>query len=98
MSFGCWIGMVCDGQLFLWDWLSGAETLKKRQAMRHDCLPSLLGDGDKLSEIVSAGLRSPTNQPREDPFHTYSMSPHLSQFQQVNRGHPSLVFLVRRLQ
>ncbi len=30
-----------------------AETLRGRQATRHDCLPSLLGDGDKLSEIVS---------------------------------------------
>jgi hypothetical protein len=25
---------------------------------------------------------SPTNQPRKDPFHVYSLSPHLPQFQQ----------------
>jgi hypothetical protein len=28
------------------------EIHKKRQATRHDCLPSLLGDGDKAIEIV----------------------------------------------
>jgi hypothetical protein len=28
------------------------ETRIKRQAIRHDCLLSLLGVGDKLSEIV----------------------------------------------
>ncbi len=30
-----------------------AETHAKRQATQHDCLPSLLGDGDKLIEIVT---------------------------------------------
>ncbi len=28
------------------------ETHTKRQATKHDCLPSLLGDGDKVIEIV----------------------------------------------
>jgi hypothetical protein len=49
--------MVCEGHLYLWDWQSGAETLKKRQAMRHDSLPSLLCVWDKLSEIVSGGVK-----------------------------------------
>ncbi len=32
--------------------VSQPETLIKRQSTRHDCLPSLLGDREKLSEIV----------------------------------------------
>ncbi len=31
------------------------------------------------------------NQPRKDPFHMYSKSPHLPQFQEVSKGHPFLV-------
>ncbi len=31
------------------------ETHIKRQATLHDCLPSLLSDGDKLIEIVYGG-------------------------------------------
>jgi hypothetical protein len=27
----------------------------KKQATQHDCLPSLLADGDKIIEIVSGG-------------------------------------------
>ncbi len=27
-------------------------------------------------------MKSPTNQPKKDPFHLYSLSPHLPQFQQ----------------
>jgi len=30
----------------------------------------------------------PTNQPRKDPFHLYSLSPHSHQFLTVSRGHP----------
>jgi hypothetical protein len=30
----------------------GTETHTKRQATRHSCLPSLLGDGDKGIKIV----------------------------------------------
>ncbi len=33
------------------------------------------------------------NQPRKDLFHMYSKIPHSSQFQEVSRGHPSLVSL-----
>ncbi len=80
------------------------ETHTKRQATQHDCMPSLLGGGYKLVEIVYGegkklvlgrleqarqdqnvlytGTISPTNQPRKDPLHLYSMSPHLSQLQQ----------------
>ncbi len=56
------------------------ETLFKRQAMRHDCLSSLLVDVDKQSEKVSSkeknilywtDLGPTTNQPRKDPFHMY---------------------------
>jgi hypothetical protein len=76
----------------------------KRQATQHDCLPSLLGDGDKEIEkvygeekifctgptrtakseqkISCTGTASPTNQPRKDRFHLYSLSPHSPQFQQ----------------
>ncbi len=75
------------------------ETHIKRQATRQDCLPSLLGNGDKWIDIVygeeknllywsdwsnqgstkisCTGSTSPTNQPREDPLHLYSVSPHL---------------------
>jgi hypothetical protein len=35
--------------------ISHPETHTKRQATQHDCLPSLLGDGDKLIEIVYGG-------------------------------------------
>ncbi len=57
-----------------------SETLFKRQAMRHDCLSSLLVDGDKQSEKVFSAEKNslywtdlgPTmNQPRKDPFHMY---------------------------
>jgi hypothetical protein len=36
-----------------WGW-SRPKTHIKRQVKRLDCLPSLLGDGDKLIEIVTA--------------------------------------------
>jgi hypothetical protein len=32
--------------------------------------------------LVGTGKTSPTNQPRKDPFHLYSLSPHSPQFQQ----------------
>jgi hypothetical protein len=64
-----------------------------RQATQHDCLPSLLGNGDKLIEIVYgeenisilywvAGLCV------SEPFHMYSLSPHLPQFQQSAKATP----------
>ncbi len=34
------------------------------------------------TKISCIGTRSPTNQPRKDPFHLYSLSPHSPQFQQ----------------
>jgi hypothetical protein len=92
------------------------ETHTKRQAIQHGCLPNLLGDEDKGSEIVYreekifCSIRQldqprlnknflyrhdkPKNQPKKDPFHLYSLSPHSSQFPKVSRGHPSLVSLV----
>jgi hypothetical protein len=66
---------------------------------------SLLGDGDRGEakyfvpgrlkqprqvKISITGMKNPTNQPRKDPFHMYSLSLHLPQFQTVSRGHPSL--------
>ncbi len=72
------------------------KTHTKRQATRHGYLPSLLGDGDKGIEIVygygkekifctgptrSAKTTRPTNQPKKDPFHLHSLSPHSPQFQ-----------------
>jgi hypothetical protein len=34
------------------------------------------------------------NQPRTDPFHFYSLSPHFTSVSTVSRGHPSLVSLI----
>jgi hypothetical protein len=90
------------------------ETHNMRQATRHYCLPSLLGDWDKLSEIVCgeeiffcigptravAGQKylvparhdePPKNQPRKGPFHMYSLSSHLPQFQQLAGATPLCV-------
>ncbi len=74
------------------------------QATQHDCLPRLLGNGEKVKKctvwkikyctgltsaakagqnsIVPAWGAQRTNQPRKDPFHMYSKSPLLPQFQQ----------------
>jgi len=80
-------------------------SMEQRQVNRHDCLPSLLGEGDKRSEIMycekkifctrpsraaKPGQKSLvlsrraqwTNQPRKNLFHIFSLSPHLTQFQQ----------------
>jgi hypothetical protein len=81
--------------------VSHAETLIKRQSTRHDRLPSLLGDREKLSEIVCSEEKmfctrpaktgqkfifyrhnEPNEPTKEDPFHMYSLGPHLPQFQQ----------------
>jgi hypothetical protein len=81
---------------------SSPQTLTETQATQQDSLPSLLGDGDKWTEIVFGEEKifctGPTraakavknllyqqdepNKPTKDPFHMYSLSPHLSQFQQ----------------
>ncbi len=57
------------------------------------------------AKISSTGTTSPMKpkihyQPRKDPFHLYSLSPHSPQFQPgftVSRGHPSLVSLKKTL-
>jgi hypothetical protein len=43
-------------------------------------------------KISCTGTTSPTNKPRKNPFHLYSICLSCSA---VSRGHPSLVFLVR---
>jgi hypothetical protein len=42
------------------------ETHIKRQVTRQDCLPSLLGDGGKLIEIVYKEEKNNFNWPRQD--------------------------------
>ncbi len=46
------------------------ETNTKRQVTHHDCLPSLLSDGDKGMEIVG-----PLEQPRENKDPLYRHEP-----------------------
>jgi hypothetical protein len=41
-------------------------------------------------KISCTDMISPTNQPRKDPYHVFSLSPHSPQFQKVGRGRPSL--------
>jgi hypothetical protein len=41
-------------------WLFNPETHIQRQAMRHDCLHSFLGDEDKWSEIMCGAVRKKT--------------------------------------
>jgi hypothetical protein len=73
----------------------------KRQATWHGCLPSLLGTVSKKklywgrlkqpkgrAKISCTSMTSPTNQPREDPFHLSSLSLHLLKFQQSARANP----------
>jgi hypothetical protein len=74
-------------------WDRFPETYIKRQVTLHDCLPSWLGDEDKLIEKVyseekniwhRAHFRAGKNlsYEHEEPNKpTYSLSPHLSQFQ-----------------
>ncbi len=54
--YSCWVWVYFyiqyNGPSF------GSETLIKRQATQHDCLPCWLGDGDKWSEIVSCEEKS----------------------------------------
>jgi hypothetical protein len=80
------------------------ETYIQRQAALPDCPPRLLADGDTYMyiEIVyrahqnrqgrikvsCTGTTNPTNKPRKDPFHLYSLSPHSPQFQQSARAIP----------
>jgi hypothetical protein len=45
------------------------------------------------TKISWTSTTSPANQPRKNPFHLSSLSPHSPQFQTVSRGHPSLVSL-----
>ncbi len=78
-------------------WVS-PEKHTSKQVTHHDCLPSLLGDGDKGMEIVG-----PLEQPRENknllnrhdkpneptkkrPLHLSSLSPHSPKFQPERRG------------
>jgi hypothetical protein len=39
-------------------------------------------------KISCTGTTSPTNQPRKDPFHLYSINPHSPQFQQAEGATP----------
>jgi hypothetical protein len=73
-----------------------SETHNKRQEMRHDCLHSLLGEGDKWSEIVCGEEKiyfvlswleqamhkqaQLTDQEGPLAYELYSTSPHLPQF------------------
>jgi hypothetical protein len=36
-------------------------------------------------------MTSPTSQPKNNPFHLYSLSPHVTSVSTVGRGQPSLV-------
>jgi hypothetical protein len=44
-------------------------------------------------KVSCTGTTSPTNQPRKDLFHLYSLSPHSPQFQHSAGATPSLVSL-----
>ncbi len=53
--------------------------LKKNLLYRHD-KPNKPAEAEE--KYLVSGTTSPTNQPREDLFHLYSLSPHSPQFQQ----------------
>ena len=65
--------------------MSKPETLIKRQATLHDCLPQLAGRWG-ANEVKQCPVREkifcPTIQPRKDLFQMSSMSSHTPQFQQ----------------
>jgi hypothetical protein len=72
-----------------------SETNIKRQATRQDCLPSLLGDGDKVSEIVCGEdsiyvLLGWLEQPRQDKNLFYQ---HNEPNEPTSEGHLSYVLL-----
>jgi hypothetical protein len=76
------------------------ETLTKRKATQHGCLPSFLGDGDNRAAKAEEESLVPsqlyiayrTNQGRT-PFHLYSLSPDtpIHKFQLSAGATPSLV-------
>jgi hypothetical protein len=77
------------------------ETLIKRQATRQGWNPSLRGDWDKYSEIVSCKEKKilcvgPTRATNEGPL-TYVHVLIKSPFASVSGGHPSPVSLVSTL-
>jgi hypothetical protein len=49
---------------------------------------SRLKSSQGRTKISCTGTTSPTNQSRKNPFHTYSLSPHLHQFQQLAGATP----------
>ncbi len=60
---------VCSLLYYVPHLLCFLETHIKRQATRHDCLPSLLSDGDKWIEIVYSkenNIFGRLKQPRQD--------------------------------
>jgi hypothetical protein len=81
---------------FLCKYYATPETHTKRKATQHDCLSSLLGDGDTWIQIVYEEVKIflywATRQSMQDknllyrhvkpnePFHLYSLSPHLPHF------------------
>ncbi len=49
------------------------------------------------TKVSCTGMASPTNQPRKDPFHLYSLSSHpFTSVSTVSMGHPSMILLVFR--
>ncbi len=50
--------------------------------------PTRAAKAVQKSLVSVVGTKSPTNQPRRNPFHLYSVSPHLRQFQQSTGATP----------
>jgi hypothetical protein len=81
------------------------ETHIKRPATRHDCLPSLLGDGVKWIEIVYGETKiicsgptraeEPMEPTKEGPLSYVLPESPFASVSTVSRGHPYLVFLVQ---
>jgi hypothetical protein len=69
-------------------WAMGTNKVKKYAVGKIICVLGWLEQPRAGTKIYCTGTTRPTNQPRKNPFHMYSKSPHLPQFQQSAGASP----------